>query len=297
MRNFIHATRGNISVTTALVGLMLATAAGAPFDTGRQVTASQKLQSLTDAAALAAMAEPGLSAQQRKQRAGRAVEDLMRQTGGRFVDLSMDTQVRKNGGQVYVSLATDVPMLFGGLLGKESRRVSVESTAEEFTQTLIDPLSVSFVVDLSSSMNERFDTGSKIASVRAAMNDLLGDHGITAGLSSGMYGFNWGEVKSETAPLAPGADHVLDALRYVSLGDGSVPTVSMERALEDQITEMKRKQAERFIVYLTDGPVDNEKADQQGRYLPDNQILSDESRPECPGALERVERARQQMAQ
>lgn len=294
---YFGSRRGNVSITTALVGLMLATAAGAAFDTGRQVTTSQKLQSMSDAAALAAMAEPGLSGKQRQQIAIRAVENLASQSGANFGSLSVEAQPRQGEDQIYVSLATDLPMLFGALMGKDSQRVSVESLSEEFLGVANNSMSISVVLDLSSSMAEGFDRGSKIATVKAALSEVFGDNASANNMKSGVYGFNWGQVGAETAPLAPGTAHVRNMLTYAGLGEGSVPTTAMEAALRDQAIDRENSPASnRFIIFITDGDVDNEKADKRGQYISERRQLSDESKPECPGALGRVEETRDKLA-
>ncbi|MFB9374837.1 pilus assembly protein TadG-related protein [Algimonas porphyrae] len=271
-----------MSITTALVGLMLATATGAAFDTGRQVTTSQKLQSISDAAALAAMSEPGMSDRERKAMALRSVNDFAKRSGAKYADLQADAQVRAGGEQVYVSVATEVPMLFGGLMGSDTRRVSTESIAAEFTGGSLSPLSMSFVLDLSSSMQGNLGGSSKVDMTRSAIADLIAsieaDFGGKAAsqsrFSSALYPFNWGMVDTETVALEPGGQTVLDRLSYVSLSDGSVPTTAMERAVKEQMDDAKSVSGrDRFIIYITDGKVDEDKDDRLNRYLREDDIF------------------------
>lgn len=274
-RNILRDTRGNLSITTGVVGLLLMTAVGATLDGGQMFSTKQRLQSITDAAALSATMPDGISEARRKQLAINSIESHIAKVGG--LNLSSTTiNVYKAEGQVYVSLTADVPLLFGGVLGKDSRRVSASSLAEGSSSASMSALSISLVLDLSGSMGDRFDNGSKLASVNAAMSDMLnsinaefgGEVAAATSISTGVYPFNWGMVDGETVALEPGTNTVLDSLTNLSLSNGSVPTTAMERAVADQLKEMKtRKNRDRFIVYVTDGKVEDDKSDIVGRYL------------------------------
>lgn len=272
---FLRDTRGNLSFTTGVAGLLLMTAVGATLDGGQMFSTKQRLQSITDAAALTATMPDGISEARRKQLAINSIESHVEKVGG--LNLSETTiNVREAEGQVYVSLTADVPLLFGGVLGKDTRRVSASSLAEGSSAASMSALSISLVLDLSGSMGDRFDNGSKLASVNAAVSDMLnsinaefgGDVAAATSISTGVYPFNWGMVDGETVALEPGTNTVLNSLTNLSLSNGSVPTTAMERAVADQLKEMKtRKNRDRFIVYVTDGNVEDDKSDIVGRYL------------------------------
>lgn len=273
--SFLRDTRGNLSITTGVVGVMLMTAVGATLDGGQMFSTKQRLQSITDAAALTATMPEGITPQRRKELAMSSIHSHSEKVGG--LNISATTiNVNEADGQVYVSLTADVPLLFGGVLGSDSRRVSASSLAEDSSSASLNPLSISLVLDLSGSMGDRFDNGSKLASVNAAMSDMLnaisaefgGEVAAATSISTGVYPFNWGMVDGETVALEPGTNTVLSSLTNLSLANGSVPTTAMERAVADQLDEMKkRKNRDRFIVYVTDGKVDDDKSDIVGRYL------------------------------
>lgn len=274
-KSFWRNSQGNLTITTSVVGLMLATAVGAALDGSRLFTTHQSLQSITDAAALAAAMPERATTAKRIEIAKATIQKHADQLK-RFEKISDGIEVKGSGEQVYVSLSAEVPMLFAGVLGAESRRVSASSLAEETSSSSKSDVSVSVVLDLSSSMSGKFDTGSKLAGVNAALADLFksleagfgGEIAASTRLSTGVYPFNWGSVESDTVSLQPGIDTVAQVMSYMALSDGSVPTTAMEQAVQDQIDEANELGArDRFIVYVTDGKVDEDKADADGRHL------------------------------
>lgn len=107
-------TNGNLSIVTGVVGVMLVTAIGASLDGGRMFSNKQKLQSISDAAALMATQPAGISEQQRIALAEASIRSHVEQAGG--LDISDTTiEVRENGGQVYVALSSEVPLIFAGV--------------------------------------------------------------------------------------------------------------------------------------------------------------------------------------
>lgn len=273
--NFWRDTRGNLSITAGIAGVLLLTAVGASLDGGQMFSTKQRLQSITDAAALMAASPDGVSVEKRRILAESSIRSHVDKVGG--LDISSTTiNINESEGQVYVALAAEVPMMFGGLLGSDMRRVSASSLAEDSTSSSRNKMSISLVLDLSGSMGDRFDNGSKLASVNTAVADMLnsissefgGDVAAATQISTGVYPFNWGMVDGETVALEPGTSRVLGSMTNLSLSEGSVPTTAMERAVADQLEEMKtRTNRDRFIVYVTDGKVDDDKSDIVGRYL------------------------------
>lgn len=261
---------------------MLLTAVGASLDGGQMISTKQRLQSITDAAALMAATPEGVSAAKRKKLAESSIQSHVARVGG--IDISSTTiNVNEADGQVYVALSANVPLLFGGVLGSDLRRVSTSSTAEGSSSASASALSISLVLDLSSSMQDRFDRGSKIASVNAAVSDVFnmveanfgGETAAATQISTGVYPFNWGMVDGETVALQPGTSNVLTSMSYLSLSEGSVSSSAMERAVEDQLAEAAdRSERERYIVYITDGRVEHDKSDKFGRYLNEKEMFA-----------------------
>lgn len=231
------------------------------------ISTKQRLQSITDAAALTAVSPEGISAAARKALAEKSIESHVDKVDG--LDVAATTiQVNEADGQVYVALTADVPLLFGGVLGGDMRRVSTSSLAEASTSASMNSMSISLVMDLSGSMGDRFDNGSKIASVNAAVSDIMSsinaqfgsDVAAATQVSTGVYPFNWGMVDGETVALEPGTNRMLASMTNLSLAKGSVPTTAMERAVADQLHEMKTKtNRDRYIVYVTDGKIDEDR--------------------------------------
>lgn len=288
-RVFWRNSRGNLTITSSLVGLMLVTAVGATMDGGRLFSTHQSLQSITDSAALAAATPEHASRAKRVEIAKATIQSH----AGKFAQLeniAQSIEVRGGGDQVYVSLNAEVPMLFGGVLGTDARRVSASSLAEETITSSMSAISISVVLDLSSSMSGSFDRGSKLAAVNAAVTDVFkmletnfgGEVAAATQLSTGIYPFNWGQVDGKTVALEPGTENVIDAMSYLSLSDGSVPTTAMEQAVLDQIVDIEETGGrERFILYVTDGKVDEDKSDVAGRYLRDDQIFGAANSKKC----------------
>lgn len=279
--NFWRDTRGNLSITAGVVGVLLLTAVGASLDGGQMFSTKQRLQSITDAAALMAATPEGISAGKRKALAESSIRSHVERVGGLSIS-STTVNVNEADGQVYVALAADVPLIFGGVLGSDMRRVSASSLAEESNSASLNSLSISLVLDLSGSMGDRFDNGSKLASVNSAVSDMLNSISSQFGsevaaatqISTGVYPFNWGMVDGETVALEPGTNRMLTSMTNLSLASGSVPATAMERAVEDQLEEMKtRTNRDRYIVYVTDGKIDEDRSDVAGRYLREKELF------------------------
>lgn len=287
--NFFQDTRGNMSIIAGVVGVMLLTAVGASLDGGQMISTKQRLQSITDAAALMAASPEGVSAEKRKALAESSIRSHVARVGG--IDVSETTiTVNEAEGQVYVALVANVPLMFGGVLGSEMGRVSASSLAEESSAATASAASISLVLDLSDSMGDRFDTGSKIASVHSAVSDVFNmmqanfgsEAAAATQISTGVYPFNWGMVDGETVALQPGTNNVMTSLSYLTLGAGSVPTSAMEQAVEDQLKDAEENKArDRFIVYITDGKVEEDKKDEAGRYLKEKEMFGAKSSGKC----------------
>ncbi|GHA91613.1 hypothetical protein GCM10009069_13500 [Algimonas arctica] len=280
--DFWQDTNGNLSIITGVVGLLLITAVGASLDGGQMFSTKQRLQSITDAAALTATMPDGISSDRRKKLAVSSIYSHAEKVGG--LNISETTiEVNEAAGQVYVSLTADVPLLFGGVLGKNNRSVSASSLAEGSSTSSTKALSISLVLDLSSSMQDRFDSGSKISSVRAAVSDVFSmvssnfgsEAAAATRISTGVYPFNWGMVDGETVALQPGTGQVLASMTNLSLSEGSVSANAIERAVEDQIAEAAfETDRERYIVYISDGRVEHDKSDEFGRYLDEKSMFA-----------------------
>lgn len=287
--SFLSDTRGNMSIIAGVVGVLLMTAIGATLDGTQMMSTKQRLQSITDAAALMAVTPEGITAEKRKALAESSIYSHAEKAGGLNIH-STTIEVNEADGQVYVALSANVPLLFGGVLGSDNRRVSASSLAEESTSASMNSMSISLVMDLSGSMGDRFDNGSKLASVNSAVSDVMnsinaefgGDVAAATQISTGVYPFNWGMVDGEMVALEPGTNRLLTSMTNLSLGSGSVPTTAMERAVADQLEEMKtRTNRDRFIVYVTDGKIDEDRSDIAGRYLREKELFASKDPSGC----------------
>lgn len=287
---FLKDTRGNVAITSAIMGTVLLTATGAAIDGGRFISTKQKLQSIADAAALAAMTPENASETKRLQIAQTAVDSYTNGPNQKLDFSDPDLAFNLDGNHATLSLSTDVPMLFSAFLPQKDGRVSVVSHVEESFSADSSALSISVVLDLSASMSDGFDNSSKLAAVQAAVKETLtsieaqfgGKAAAATRVSTGVYPFNWGLVNGEATPLAPGTDAVLDSLTYLSLAEGSLSTTAMEAAVADQIAQSRIERGrDRFIFYITDGKVDEDKSDISGRFLRDIDMFESANTSDC----------------
>lgn len=170
---FFRDSRGNVAITSAIMGTVLLTASGAAIDGGRFVTTKQKLQSIADAAALAAMTPERASEAKRFQIAQTAVSSYTNGPNQKLDFAEPDLAFNLDGNHATLSLSTTVPMLFSAFLPQKDGRVSVVSHVEEVFSSDTNALSISIVLDLSDSMSGGFDNSSKLAAVQAAVKETL----------------------------------------------------------------------------------------------------------------------------
>lgn len=293
--SFFRDTSGNLSIISGVVGLLLLTAVGASLDGGRMFTTKQQLQSITDAAALMATQPEDIDKSARVSMAETSISNHVEQIGGLNIT-GTEIDVRDNGKQVYVSLTASVPMLFGGVLGEDIRQVSVSSLAEETSSSSSFPQSVqsmSIVLDLSESMDDKLEQETRLQMVRSTMSDYLASRSSGA-LSTGLYPFNWGIVDAQTIPLQLGSADVIRGLTASGTREGSAPASAMEMAVNDQLNDTN---GDRFLIYITDGSVDIDKADERGRYLRDSQIFGNNAPALCRNTPPDLLRAQDELAE
>lgn len=298
-QRFLADTQGNLSIVAAIAGTLLLTAVGASMDGGRLISTKMQLQSITDAAALMGAKPENISDEARSTLALRSVDAHVERRAGLTLH-DRNVQVTDDGSTVKVRLTAEVPLLFGAFLGGSTRHVSVSSVAQENTSSHLSAVSISVVLDLSTSMQDRFDTGSRIAAVKAAVSETFNmiqsrygsEAAAQAQISTGLYPFNWGMVDGEVVALQPGTNTVVEAMNFMPLSEGSVPPSAIEAALADQITSGT---GDRYIVYVTDGRVDDERGDVPGQFIGSHGGLAGAASAQCEGAKDSLEASSQQV--
>lgn len=268
------------------------------------ISSKMQLQSIVDSAALAATIPDGAS---EGERIALATEVIDTHTAKRrnFNIKDQTVLVHGDGSEVEVSLLAEVPSLFGSLLKSGSRQIGVSALAQESTSGSINPLSISVVLDTSPSMSERFDTGSRIAAVKLAMNNTFdmienrygGEVAAATQFSTGLYPYNWGLVDGAMAPLESGTEAFDDAIAFLPLNRGSVPPEAFERALEDQIDAIRTEgERDRYIVFLTGSTVDIDHADTSNSFLHESEIYLADGTPECEVATSDLVQAKRDLS-
>ena len=277
-RNFWRDRRGKISIMAAISGMFLLTVAGAALDSGRMVTAKQRVQSIADAAALAAISPETMSIKERHVTALNAVDHHITLRG----DLALsktDIKVTPRGQAVDVRLSADIPLLFGALLGQNGKMISATARAEEQTTNTANAISVSIVLGTSTSMEKALGRRSRIEATKSALRQMLQQLSFRAGgddmISAALYPYNWGVDESAVMPLQPGTAHVLSGLNLLNLDDGTAPSDALERAIDEQIdAKGTRDRTKRVVIFLTDSQLDIERADERGTLLNDTEIYT-----------------------
>lgn len=279
---FFSDNRGTIAISSAVGGLMLVGVVGASYDVSTLVSDHNTLQAVADAAALAAAQPQKASVSERKRIANATVDDYLRQTGS---DLDVDRRkvtVEASADRVSVQLGTMTDLVFGDMIGKGTVGVAAQAVAQGRSER--PPIynnagvSISFVLDLSDSMDTKTDGKRRLDRVKSSIKDALTsawDQDVDAGL----YPFSWGPAETFQVPLQDGTGGVIAKLNLLTTSEGSVPSSSMESAV-DALSGAGAAQ-KKVLVYITDGGVDYTRGDRPGHYLGNADILSPDNGKAC----------------
>ena len=293
-------TRGSLAITAAVGGVVMVGVVGAAFDASRLVGSHHTLQALADTAAVAAMTPEGLSSKERDRIARSVVRETASQNN---YDIDVDrTAVKVGEGptgdqRVTVSLTSDVDLVFGGAVGLNSYSIGASATATETFESgdaLGALTAISYVVDLSSSMDGDLESLPKLQMVKAAIQQATtGPHAPEA---AGLYPFNWGTVDDKVVPLQPGSAAVANAITTAQTNSGSVPSDAFERVVQD-IAARNGEDEKNIVVYITDGGIQTEKADTRGQYVSDADYFPAGVPGGCRNIADRAETAQNELAQ
>jgi Flp pilus assembly protein TadG len=272
---FIKSEKGSLGIPAAIGGLVMVGAVGAAFDVSRLVTERHTLQSMADAAALAATMPDDISTQERQALAKATIDDYLRQTGETLA-VNLDSfDVAGDGERVSLTLASRKDLVFGGIVGMSDHTVKASSTAAEVTGADANAgaailTSISFVVGYTDTMSGRSMSSVSLMGVKSAVASAL--MGVDEdSLETSFYPYNWGTDQTNTVPLQPGVTSTLQALLNANSSEGSVPSDAMEQATADQTDNSKP--VEKYVVFITDSSVDNEKSDVRNQYLSDGAVV------------------------
>ena len=164
-------TRGNVAMLFGVMSLVLCGAVASAVDFGRSTSVQRKLQSATDAAALAAATMTGMTMDQRLEMARQMFEaDASGALGNQpSVSVSVDTVA----GTVAVLANSQVPMTFMKLLGVDSVQVSAKSSVVAGSGSSGKKLEVAMMIDLTGSMGGVRNGVTKIDALKSASADLI----------------------------------------------------------------------------------------------------------------------------
>ncbi len=280
-KKFCVASAGNMAITTAVAGSVLTLSVGAAIDGARMVGHANEIQNLADTAALAAMHPADMTFDQRERLALQTIESSLKQTPRKFELQKPTVYTDKSSQTVEVDLTAKVPMLFGSLLGEDGRVVRGNAVAGEYdggqNGGYLGKVALSFVLDASLSMDEPLKRSRRLDAIRAAVSDVFG--GATSNdpnmpIEAAIYPFEWGMTDERMDTMRPGTQGLIDALAYLTTSEGSVPAESLEKAVDEQINEAREgDNVRRVVIYITDGGVDAEKSDKQGKMVKDGEFF------------------------
>lgn len=158
MRKFLKNQRGNVALIFALSLLPITLLVGGSVDLSRMRVERTRLQSATDAAALAASLMP-VNSSDAAVRA--AIDSFM---AANYDGVITSTIMDRDGTAVGIDVVASVPMTFAALLGASHRPVSASARAERGGVNV----EVALVLDVTGSM-----AGSRIVDLKDAANDLI----------------------------------------------------------------------------------------------------------------------------
>jgi Flp pilus assembly protein TadG len=158
--SFFGDRRGNVAIIFALSLIPITMLVGASVDLSRMRVERTKLQSAVDAAALAAAQMP----------AG-ASDDEVDAAINSFLTANFDGEgalaipvIDRDGTNVQISATSNLPMMFGGLFGMDTRPVSTSTGAARGGVNI----EIVLVLDVTGSM-----AGTRIEDLQVAANDLI----------------------------------------------------------------------------------------------------------------------------
>ena len=295
-KKFCVGSAGNMAITTAVAGSVLTLSVGAAIDGARMVGHANEIQNLADTAALAAMHPADMTFDQRERLALQTIESSLKQTPRKFELQKPMVYTDKSSQTVEVDLTAKVPMLFGSLLGEDGRVVRGNAVAGEYDSGqnggYLGKVALSFVLDASLSMDDPLKQSRRLDAIRAAVSDVFG--GATSNdpnmpIEAAIYPFEWGMTDERMDTMQPGTQGLIDALAYLTTGEGSVPAESLEKAVDEQINEAREgDNVRRVVIYITDGGVDAEKSDTQGQMISDAQFFPAGAACAIPTQLEQA---------
>ena len=300
-----------MAITGAVAGGVLTLTVGAAIDGARMVGHANEIQAIADAAAMAAVHPEQVKPGMREKLAMQAVWETMEQTPRAFELNTPVIRENRAAGTVEVDLTARVPMLFGSALGRDNREIRGQATAKHErkngnAQGALSRVSLSFVLDASTSMDDTLKQQKRLDAIRSAVNDVFGANRYPSPLNpveAAIYPFDWGMNDAKMDTLQPGMEGVMNALAYLSTSEGSVPGEALEKAVDEQVA--KRKDTEdrvgsdpvrRVVIYITDGAVDAEKDDDAGRMMTAANFLAPGMGGDCKTMPEPLENAQDELA-
>lgn len=186
VQDFVRSEGGNVAFITAIAILPILMLTGFALDARRLTVAKSTMQNALDAAVLASALEYSrgsfLAPDQRERQSQDVLDTVfnidIEAANGAFDTTSVIFEVVGDG--IHATAEGDFPLIFGGLFGRSSLHVIVESTAEAAPARNLE---IMLVLDNTTSMfrQSRFDQMRTAA--KGFVNDLF-DNEANAGLTS-----------------------------------------------------------------------------------------------------------------
>lgn len=269
LKNFAKDTSGQFSILFAVAASVLTMGAAASLDSTNLQKTRIKLNDIADAAALAGAAASEMNNTQRVK----VVEDFIEANSGEGLMALLDGRPTisfdDTAKEVTVSMNIQADTMFSKVLGVKKKPVRTVSVAT-YGQSHVDPVSISFALDVSGSMGWPTSDGQiKINalkdSVALMFNEIesqIDDPSIlNRKMRTGMSAYNT-QIRARSR-MMPGWRSVSGTINRMAAGGGTNSTSSLQNSY-DQIMndrawrrtndpEYNAAQLKEFVVFMTDG--------------------------------------------
>jgi len=276
VRKFKNQTRGNVAMMFGIVTTVLVGGTALALDGSRLYALRANLQDITDAASLAGAYVADTDRDNRETIAREAVAFHLDSIGSTVSIEDVIIEFDDNSEEVTVRVNTQQELILAGFFGAGNGSVSADSVASY----VIDdeqPVSIAFVLDVSGSMDQSASGGParitvlKQAAVElfdAIAEDVSRPDILRGQVRTGMVAYNQDIVPEYTTPMQNGWDNsrtgdqsTLDTINSLVAQGGTNSANAFDLGLDLLEKEPAREGLRKFILFMTDGNNNEERAD------------------------------------
>ena len=265
-KKYIKDTSGQFSIIFAIASTVIMMGAAVAVDTTEMHKTRSDLHQIADSAALAGAAASEFNDAKRLQ----IVKDYIKANSSPETYASIDgTPVIRFDDQakeITVAFQVKSKTIFASVLGKSHVPVTTSSVAT-YGQAHVNPVSISFALDVSGSMGWAASDGQiKIDALKDSVNQMFLDieaevddpTALSRTMRTGMSAYHTGLRTSEH--MAPGWRNVNNAVDNLWANGGTNSTPSMKFAynqiIQDRAIRKQKNEADNvreFVIFMTDG--------------------------------------------